>query len=162
VRVHYGEAEVAGSGNSSGELTAQITNRRQRKLTGNVTWLLTQQLLPVRTWFLSLAKKQEVCRPIGRATVLTNWTSPPPQSFQELNHRREGTHGATHSSSHMCSRGWPCQASMEGETLGLVGAQCPRKARVVGGECPHRSRGRKDGMVGFWRRNQEGGITFEK
>ena len=48
--------------------------------------------------------------------------------------------------------------------LGLVKVQCPSvgecQGRKVGagrwvGEHPHRSRGREDGIGGFWRRNQE-------
>ena len=32
------------------------------------------------------------------------------------------TLGATHGSSHICSRGWPCQTSVGGEVLGSVKA----------------------------------------
>jgi hypothetical protein len=52
-----------------------------------------------------------VCNLIGRTTS-TNQT---PQSSQELNHQPKTTHGGTHGSSHACSRGWPCQASMGGK-----------------------------------------------
>jgi hypothetical protein len=34
-------------------------------------------------------------------------------------------HGGTHGSSGICSRGWPCWSSMEGEALGPVKALCP-------------------------------------
>jgi hypothetical protein len=42
----------------------------------------------------------------------------PPQSSQGLNHKLKSTHGGTHGSSHICSRGWPWRASMGGEALG--------------------------------------------
>ena len=35
------------------------------------------------------------------------------------------THGGTHGSSCICSRGWPCWTSMGGEALHPVKAQCP-------------------------------------
>ena len=35
------------------------------------------------------------------------------------------THGGTHGSNHICSRGWPCQTSVGGEALGPVKVQCP-------------------------------------
>jgi hypothetical protein len=44
--------------------------------------------------------------PIGR-TISTNKSH---QSSQELNHQTKNTHGGTHGSSHICSRGWPCRA----------------------------------------------------
>jgi hypothetical protein len=56
----------------------------------------------------------------------------------------------THGSSHIYSKEWPCLASMRGEALGPVKAQCPSvgecQGREVGvdgwvGEHPHRSRG---------------------
>ena len=62
----------------------------------------------------------------------------------------EGTHG----SSHIFSRGWPCQTSMGGEALCPVKAQCPSV-----GECQDREVGvgmlvimeRVDGIGGFQR-----------
>jgi hypothetical protein len=56
-----------------------------------------------------------VCNPIGRTTTSTKQT---PQNSQELNHQQRSTHG----SSCICSRGWPCHASMEGEILGPMKA----------------------------------------
>jgi hypothetical protein len=47
------------------------------------------------------------------------------QSSQRLNHQLKSTHGGTHGSSHICSRGLPYLASMGGEVLCLVEAQCP-------------------------------------
>jgi hypothetical protein len=38
-----------------------------------------------------------------------------PQSSQGLNHQPKSTHGGTHGSSRICSRGWPYWASMGGE-----------------------------------------------
>ena len=48
---------------------------------------------------------------IGRTTKSTNQT---PQSSQGVNYQPKSTHGATHGSSHICSRGWPCWTSMGG------------------------------------------------
>jgi hypothetical protein len=59
---------------------------------------------------------------------------------------------------------------MGGEALGPVKAPCPsvgecqgRRQGRVGGGNPHRSRGRKDGIGGFWEggRKLGKGITFE-
>ena len=80
------------------------------------------------------------------------------QSSQGLNHQPKSTHGGTHGSSCLCSRGWPCQSSIGGEILGSVRAQCPsvgecqgREAELVGwvGEHPHKSREREDAIKGF-------------
>ena len=71
-----------------------------------------------------------VWNPIGRTTISTNQTSPPPQSSQGLNHQPKNTHGGTHGSICICSRRWPYLASIGGETLGPVKAWCPRV-----GEC---------------------------
>ena len=62
-----------------------------------------------------------VCNPIGR-TISTNQI---PQSFQGLNHQPKSTHGGTHGSSHICSRGWPSGSSMGG------GARGPMKALLM-------------------------------
>ena len=63
-----------------------------------------------------------ICNHIGRTTISTN---PNTQTSQGLNHQPKSTHGGTHGSSSMCNRGWPCLASVGGETLGPVKAQCP-------------------------------------
>ena len=55
--------------------------------------------------------------PIGRTTISTNQT---PHSSQGLNHQPKSTHGGTHGSSCICSRGWPCGTSKGGEALGPV------------------------------------------
>ena len=62
-----------------------------------------------------------VYSPIGRIKISTNQK---PQSYQELNHQPKNTHGETHGSSCIYSRGWPCWTSMGGEALGPVKAQC--------------------------------------
>jgi hypothetical protein len=49
----------------------------------------------------------------------------PPQSFQGLNHQSKSTHGVTHGSSHIGSRGWPCWASTGREALVPVKAKFP-------------------------------------
>jgi hypothetical protein len=59
--------------------------------------------------------------PIGRTTISTNQNSPEIPG----DHQPKSTHGGSHGSSSMCSRGWPSQTSMGGETLGPVEAQCP-------------------------------------
>jgi hypothetical protein len=46
-----------------------------------------------------------VCSPTEGRTILTNQY---PQSSQGLNHQPKDTHGGTHDSSHICSRGWLC------------------------------------------------------
>jgi hypothetical protein len=48
-----------------------------------------------------------VCNPEGITTISTN------QSSQGLNHQPRSTHGGIHGFSHICIRGWPCQASIE-------------------------------------------------
>jgi hypothetical protein len=48
--------------------------------------------------------------------------SPHHPSSQGLNHQPKSIHGGSHGSSCICSRGWPCQASMGGEALGPVKA----------------------------------------
>jgi hypothetical protein len=57
-----------------------------------------------------------VCNPIGRTTISTNQIF---QNSQGLNHQQRSTYG----SSCICSRGCPCQASMEEEVLGPMKAQ---------------------------------------
>jgi hypothetical protein len=54
-----------------------------------------------------------VCNPIGRTTISTNYT---PQNSQRLSHQQRSTRGY----SLICSRGWRCHASMEGEVLGPI------------------------------------------
>jgi hypothetical protein len=63
-----------------------------------------------------------------------------PQCSQGLNYQPKSTHGGTHGSSHICSRGWPCQTSMGGEALGPMKARGPRV-----GECQDREAG-----MGWW------------
>jgi hypothetical protein len=71
--------------------------------------------------------------------------------------------------SSICSRGWPCWASMGGEGLGLVKARCPSvgelEAGKVGvcrwmGEHSHRSRGREGCDRGLPGKKRGKGITF--
>jgi hypothetical protein len=57
-----------------------------------------------------------VCYPIGRTTISTKTT----QSSQGLTHQPKSTHGGTHGSSRICSRGMPCGTSMGEEALGLI------------------------------------------
>jgi hypothetical protein len=60
-----------------------------------------------------------VWHPIAR-TISTNQNS---QSSLGLNHQSKNTHGGTHGSNCICSRGWPYSASMRREALGTVKAQ---------------------------------------
>jgi hypothetical protein len=57
-------------------------------------------------------KAEKVCNPIGRITISTIQI---PQSSQGLSHQPRSTHGGTHGSSCICSRGWP--SSIGGEAL---------------------------------------------
>jgi hypothetical protein len=69
-----------------------------------------------------------VCNPIGR-TISSSLSS----NLQGLNHQPKSTHGGTHGSRCICSRGWPCQASMEGEALVPMKAQFPNVGECQGG-----------------------------
>jgi hypothetical protein len=64
-----------------------------------------------------------------------------PQSSQGLNYQLKGTHGRTHGSTCICSRGWPCRTSMGEEALGPVKVLCPNV-----GECQDQEVG-LDGLV---------------
>jgi hypothetical protein len=57
--------------------------------------------------------------PIGRTTISTNLTT---HSSQGQNHQPKSTHGVTHGSSYLCSRGLLYLASMGREALGPVEA----------------------------------------
>ena len=71
-----------------------------------------------------------VCSPIGGTTI---WTNQYPQSSLGLNyHQSKKTHGETHGSSCMCSRGWLSWPLMGGETLGPVKALCPSVGECQG------------------------------
>jgi hypothetical protein len=82
------------------------------------------------------------------------------QSSQGLNHQPKSTYGGTHGFSCICSRGWSCWLSIEGEDLDPVKALC-----LSIGECQGQkvgvyvlvSRGSREGIGGFWRGNQERG-----
>jgi hypothetical protein len=100
---------------------------------------------------------EEVFNSIGGTKVSINQTL---QSSQGLNHQPKSTHGGTHGSSCICSKGWLCWTSVGGEALGPVKAQCPSV-----GECQDReagvsglvSRGRGYGVGGFCRGNEKWG-----
>ena len=82
------------------------------------------------------------------------------QSSLELNHQPQKTHGGTHGSSCICSRGWPSWPSMEGEDLGLVKVLCPSIGEYQGQEVGVSglgSRGRGEGLGDFWKGNKERG-----
>ena len=81
-----------------------------------------------------------------------NINQPDPQNSQGLSHQQRSTHG----SSCLCSRRWPCHASVGGEVLGPMG---------VGGWVEEHltEAGEKEDVMGcFWEGGkQETGITFE-
>jgi len=97
-----------------------------------------------------------------RTTISTN------QSSQRLNHYSKSTHGQTHGSSCICSRGWPCWAPMEGKVLGPDKAGFPSvgerwevwKWGGWGGEHPYR-RKRGRGYRGLMSGKPGKGITSE-
>ena len=73
------------------------------------------------------------------------------------------THGGTHGSSCICSRGWPSRTSIGGEALGPVKVLCPSIGKCQGQEAGVgglMSRGRKEGIGGFGGKPGKG-ITFE-
>jgi hypothetical protein len=84
-----------------------------------------------------------------------------PQSSLELNHQSKKTHGGTHVSSCICSRGWPSQPSMGGEALGPVKALCPSTGECQGQEVGVGGLGSRGGHRGFSGRKLGKGITFE-
>ena len=64
----------------------------------------------------------------------------------------------------ICSRGWPCRASMGGEALGPVKAQCPSAGECQGSEEGEDAwdRGMDDGIGGSGEWGKLGkGITFD-
>jgi hypothetical protein len=102
-----------------------------------------------------------VCSPIGGTTL---WTNQYPQSSLGLNHQSKKTHGGTHGSSCICSRGWPRQTSMGRETLCPMKALCSSVGKCQGQEvCGLVSRGRGEGIGGgcFLEVKPGKGITFE-
>ena len=67
-----------------------------------------------------------VWNPIRRTTITTSQTLPPLQISQGLNNLPKCTHGGTHGSSWICSRGLPYLAPKGEELPGLVEARLPR------------------------------------
>ena len=85
------------------------------------------------------------------------------QTSQGLNHQPKSTHGGSHGSSYICSRGQRRWSSMGGEALGPVKALCPNVGECQDQEAGMRglvSRGRGKGME-FSEGKQGKGITFE-
>jgi hypothetical protein len=85
------------------------------------TWPIQMQILTTNPWAgpgdsngRTSGKTEEAkgdCNPIG-STISTNWTT---QNTLGLNHQPKNTHGGTHGSRYICSRGWPYLTSMGGE-----------------------------------------------
>ena len=92
------------------------------------TWQIQMQMLTANHWTGHRDPNRGVrertegaegfCNPIGRTTSNN-------QRSQDLNHQPRSTHGGTHGSSHICSRGCPCWTSMDEEAPGPVEAWCP-------------------------------------
>jgi hypothetical protein len=59
---------------------------------------------------------------------------PVPQISLGLNHQPKKTHGGTHSSRGICSRGWPNWSSMGGKALGPLKVLCPSTGECQGQE----------------------------
>jgi hypothetical protein len=78
-----------------------------------------------------------ICNPKGGTTITTNQT---PKGSHGLNHQPRSTRGGTHSSSHICSRGWTRGGSMGEEALGPMKARWPNLGEWKAG--------RGDGWVG--------------
>jgi hypothetical protein len=92
-----------------------------------------------------------VCNLISRTTISTNQT---PMRSHGLYHQPKYTHGQSHGSSSIYSRGYTYLASMGGEVLGpwsCVGKCVGHEVGVEGwlGNHPHRSRGRGIVIGGF-------------
>ena len=92
---------------------------------------------------------------------------PENKNAQGLNHQLKSTHGGTHGSRHIYSRGRPYRTAVRKEVLGPVKTHCPsigecqdRKWEWVG-EHPHRNRVRGDGIGCFPKRKPGKRITFE-
>jgi hypothetical protein len=116
-------------------------------------WQIQRWMLSAKHWTEHRVPNggARVCSPIGGTTI---WTNQYPQCSQGSNHQPKSTHGGTHGSSHICSRGWPCGTSMGGEALGPMKAQCPSV-----GECQDREVGSGwigggRGIRGFQRGNE--------
>jgi hypothetical protein len=86
---------------------------------------------------------EEVCNPIGRTTISTNQN---PQISQGLNHQPKSTHGGTHGSSCLYSRGLPYLVSAGREVLGPVETLCTRigEYQRVGGWVEEQGKGEWD------------------
>jgi hypothetical protein len=74
------------------------------------------------------------------------------QSSLELNHQPQKTHGGTHGSSCICSRGWPNPSSVGGEVFGPVKGLCPSIGEYQGqelgmGELVSRGRAYSEGVL---------------
>ena len=75
-----------------------------------------------------------ICNSIGKIIISTNQAPTPELPRTKLPTKGCTWSDPTHGSSCICSRGWPCKASMGGEALGPVKAQCPSVGECQGGE----------------------------
>jgi hypothetical protein len=102
-----------------------------------------------------------VSSPIEETTI---WTSQYLQSCQGLNHQPKSTHGGTHTSSCISSRGWPSLSAMGGEALGHGKDLCLSVGKCQGQEAGVEglvSKGNGEGIGGFQRGNKERGLHLK-
>jgi hypothetical protein len=102
-----------------------------------------------------------VCSPIKGTTI---WTNQYPQNSLGLNHQPYSTHGGTHGSSYIYSRGWPSQSTLGGEVLGSMKALYPGVEEWQGQEVGMGglvSRRIGGGDMGFSEGKLGKGLTFE-
>jgi hypothetical protein len=122
----------------------ELTNYRQQpigraragntKLTGNGMALETSKStpsnmsLPTRTHLLIFSKQF-----LQLSTKPSNgWALGIQTTILKKRHQPKSTLRVTHGWSRICSRRWPCQASMGREILGPVKAQCPPSRGMPG------------------------------
>jgi hypothetical protein len=91
---------------------------------------------------------------------------PVPPEPQGLNHQPKSTHGGTHGSRCICSRGWPSRSSMGREALGPEKALCSSVGECQGqevglGKLVSWGRGKGIGGGCFLEGKQGTVITFE-
>jgi hypothetical protein len=104
-------------------------------------WQIQKQMLTVIHWTEHRVSNEGArestqgaegdCIPIEGTTI---WTNQYLQSSLGLNHQPKKTHGWTHGTSCICSRGWPSRPSMGGKALGLVKIICPSIGECQGQE----------------------------
>ena len=95
-------------------------------------WQIWKWMLTTIHWMEhreSIQGAEGVCSPIAGTTI---WSNQYLQSSPGRNYQPKKTHGGTHGSSCICSRGWPWLSSMGGEALGPVKVLCPSTGEFQG------------------------------